>query len=213
MGRLEAASNFQQVIGRKGGRARAAAFTREYQQRARACVRHESNVANGRLGGKAYVRKYGKRSLVERARQYRLEHPSQLERIVREALHRIGADDFEREAYIFPKSHVHLIIGDFVFRRVHAVVYADGDTWHRNLPSLARCAERGTRDEHYDNYLRYRGWQFLRLREDEIVRYERAARQEPRNEHLPLLQKLKAFLLQCGALNSKRTGPRSPPTS
>jgi hypothetical protein len=55
--RLESASNYKQAIGRKGGLRRAQAFTREYQQRARARVRHESNVANGRLGGKAYVRK------------------------------------------------------------------------------------------------------------------------------------------------------------
>lgn len=36
--------------GRKGGQARAKQFTREHQQRARACVRPESNRANGRKG-------------------------------------------------------------------------------------------------------------------------------------------------------------------
>jgi very-short-patch-repair endonuclease len=203
MERLESASNFRQAIGRKGGLTRAKAFTREYQQRARAHVRRESNVANGRLGGKAYVRKYGKKSLVERARQYRLDHPSNLERAVREALHRIGVHDFEREAYIFPKSKVHAIIGDFVFRRAHAVVYADGETWHQNLPSLARCADSGTRDEHYDNYLRYQGWRVLRLSEHEIERYERDAKLEPQNECLPLLQKLRAFVRECGAYDGE----------
>ncbi len=205
--RLESAPNFRQAIGRKGGHTRAQAFTRAYQQAARACVRHESNVANGRLGGKAYVRKYGKRSLVERARQYRLAHPSNLEKIVRRALHRIRVHDFEREGYIFPRSHVHLIMGDFVFRRAHAVVYADGDTWHQNLPSLVRCAERGTRDQHYDNYLRYRGWHILRLSEDEILQYARAAKQEPHSKDLPLLQKLRTFLTECGAMDRPRISP------
>ncbi|MCA1555040.1 MAG: very short patch repair endonuclease, partial [Chloroflexi bacterium] len=116
--------------------------------------------------------------------------------IVQQALHRMGAHDVEREGYIFPRSRVHLITGDFVFRRAHAVVYADGARWHQNLPSLARLAlcrtaqpcihrfamwhrvnaERGTRDEHYDNYLRYRGWHILRLRESDILHYERARR-------------------------------------
>ena len=213
MKRLESAENFKTAVGRKGGLRRAQAFTREYQQRARACVRHDSNVANGRLGGKAYVRKYGKQQLVERARLYRLAHPSNLERIVQGALQLIGANDFEREVYIFPKSRVHVLIGDFVFRRAHAVVYADGDSWHRNLPSLARCAERGTRDEHYDNYLRYRGWHILRLSEDEILQYERAEKSQIPDNGQPLLQKLSAFLQEHGMLDSKHTSPRSPPPS
>ena len=208
--RIESTSNYKLAIGRIGGLKRAKAFTREYQQRARARVRHESNVANGRLGGKAYVRKYGKRSLVERARQYRLNKPSNLERAVRRALHRIGVHDFEPEAYIFPKSKVHAIIGDFVFRRAHAVVYADGETWHQDLPSLARCAERGTRDEHYDNYLRYQGWRVLRLSEHEIDHYERDAKLDQQNDHLPLLQKLRAFLRECGAYGGERVSPNHP---
>lgn len=61
---------FLRKIGRRGGLKRAQAFTSEYQRAARACVRHESNVANGRKGGIAYVMKYGKRKLVEQARQY-----------------------------------------------------------------------------------------------------------------------------------------------
>jgi very-short-patch-repair endonuclease len=162
---------FLSKIGRKGGLKRAEAFTSDFQRRARACVSHEANVANGRKGGIAYVRKYGKRKLVEQARQYRLAHPSDLERAVESALIAIGAEDYEREAYTFPKSHCHLNTGDFVFRKQHKIVYADGAAWHngKELPaSFVNCVDRAMRDEKMDTYLRYRGWQVLRLTEQEI---------------------------------------------
>lgn len=162
---------FLRKIGRKGGLSRAKTFTSEYQREARACVSHESNVANGRKGGIAYVRKYGKRKLVEQARQYRLAHPSDLERTVEGALIAIGAENFEREAYVFPKSRCHHNTGDFLFRKQHQIVFADGAAWHngKHLPlSLVGCADRAMRDEKLDNYLRYVGWQVLRLSEQEI---------------------------------------------
>lgn len=159
------------AMGRKGGKARAQAFTSEYQRAARSHVSHDACVANGRKGGIAYVQKYGMRKLVEQARQYRLAHPSELESIVTAALSAIGATDFEREAYLFPKSRVHHNTGDFVFRKAHQVVYADGAAWHngKELPlSFADCADRRMRDEAYDNYLCARGWRILRLSETEI---------------------------------------------
>lgn len=162
---------FLRRIGSKGGRSRAKSFTSDFQRMARACVSHESNVANGRKGGIAYVRKYGKRKLVEQARQYRLKHPSDLERAVESALIAIGADDFEREAYVFPKSRCHHNTGDFVFRKQRKIVYADGAAWHngKDMPvSFVNCVDRATRDEKFDCYLRYRGWQVLRLSEQEI---------------------------------------------
>ena len=176
---------FLRKIGRRGGTNRAKQFTRASQQAARACVAHESNVANGRKGGIAYVKKYGKRKLVEQARQYRLVHPSELESIVADALQQIGVRDFEREAYLFPKSRVHHNTGDFVFRQHHQVVYADGAAWHcgKVLPlALADCADRstlaphasaGVRDEKMDNYLCDRGWTVLRLSESEIKAHAR----------------------------------------
>lgn len=53
------------TIGRRGGLKRAEAFTSDFQRIARSHVSHEANVANGRKGGIAYVRKHGKRRLVE----------------------------------------------------------------------------------------------------------------------------------------------------
>lgn len=167
---------FLSKIGRKGGLSRAQAFTADFQRMARACVSHEANVANGRKGGIAYVRKYGKRKLVEQARQYRLAHPSDLEQIVERALVAIGAvlsaaEGYEREAYVFPKSHCHLNTGDFVFRKQRKIVFADGAAWHngKELPaSFVNCVDRVMRDEKLDSYLRAHGWQVLRLSEQEI---------------------------------------------
>lgn len=191
---------FLRKIGRRGGLKRAQAFTPEYQRAARACVRHESNVANGRKGGIAYVQKYGKRKLVEQARQFRLAHPSELERSVADALQEIGAilsqvEGYEREAYIFLKSRVHHITGDFVFRRAHKIVYADGAAWHcgKELhPSLAECADRAMRDERYDNYLRARGWRVLRLSESEIKAHARG-------DNGAMLTQLRAFVRDDGS--------------
>ncbi len=184
---------FLSRIGRKGGLSRAKTFTSDFQRKARACVSHEANVANGRKGGVAYVRKYGKRKLVEQARQYRLKHPSDLERAVESALIAIGASGYEREAYIFPKSRCHHNTGDFVWRsrKQHKIVYADGAAWHngKELPaSFVNCVDRAMRDEKMDTYLRYRGWQVLRLSEQEIHAHMRGA------DAGAMLIKLRTFL-------------------
>ena len=189
------------AMGRKCGKARAQAFTSEFQRMARSHVSHDACVANGRLGGIAYVQKYGMRKLVEQARQYRLANPSDLERIVADALERIGATEdgtlgYEREAYLFPQSHCHHNTGDFVFRKVKCVVYADGAAWHngKELPlSFANCADRRMRDEAYDNYLQARGWRVLRLSEAEIREWDRSADEGIRGNE-PMLRKLRAFL-------------------
>jgi len=184
---------FLRAIGRRGGLTRAQAFTSEYQRMARACVSHAANVENGRKGGVAYVRKYGKRKLVEQARQYRLKHPSDLEQIVADALDQVGAvlnevEGYEREGYVFPRSHVHHLTGDFLFRASKRIVYADGAAWHngKDLPlSFADCADRAMRDERYDAYLAHRGWRVLRLSEAEIKAHAR--------DGGALLAKLQAF--------------------
>jgi len=76
-------------------------------------------------------------------------------------------------------------------------VYADGDAWHNGkvLPQVfIDCADRRMRDERFDTYLRYRGWQVLRLSESEIKAYARG------QDDGAMLGRLKTFL----ALESKR---------
>ena len=191
---------FLRKIGRKGGLSRAKAFTSKFQRAARACVSHESNVENGRKGGIAYVRKYGKRKLVEQARQYRLQHPSDLEQIVERTMIEIGAAGYEREAYVFPKSRCHHNTGDFLFRKRRLIVYADGAAWHngKTLPiSFAGCADRAMRDEKLDNYVRWHGWQVLRLSEQEIHEYDRTQGMETCGNQ-PMLRKLREFIFNTG---------------
>lgn len=162
---------FLAKIGRKGGISRAKAFTPKFQRMARACVSHEANVANGRLGGIAYVRKHGKRKLIDGARQYRLQHASELGQAVEAALIEIGATGYEREACVFPKSRCHFNTGDFVFRQRRLIVFADGTAGHngKEVPaSFVDCVDRAMRDERLDSYLRHRGWKVLRLSEGEI---------------------------------------------
>jgi very-short-patch-repair endonuclease len=180
------------AMGRKGGLARAKQFTSEYQRAVRAHVSHESCVANGRKGGIAYVKKYGKRKLVEQARQYRLGHLSDLEQIVLDALDQVGALnlEYEREGYVFPRSHCHHNTGDFLFRKAKMIIYADGAAWHngKDLPlSFANCADRAMRDETMDHYLRGRGWRVLRLSESEIKAHTRG-------DGGAMLEKLHAFI-------------------
>lgn len=62
------------------GKARAAQFTRESQQAARACVRRESLVAAGKKGFRVTGEKHGFAKAWQKAREYRLAHPSGLER-------------------------------------------------------------------------------------------------------------------------------------
>lgn len=182
---------------RRGGLKRAQAFTSEYQKLARLHVSSESCQANGRKGGIAYIRKYGKRKLAEQARAYRLEHPSDLEQITERALIEIGAQDHEREGFIFPNSHRHVITGDFVFRNLkpHCVIYADGEQWHTDNHTLAGCAERGTKDAHYDQYLNYRGWRVLRLTEAEIKAHDRGI------DAGAMLTRVRTFLKVAGPTN------------
>ncbi len=193
---------FLRTIGRRGGLKRAEAFTSKYQRMARACVSHEANVANGRKGGIAYVHKHGKRRLVEQARQYRLQHPSDLEQIVERTLIAISASDYEREGYVFSRSRDHHNTGDFVYRTRRKIVYANGAVWHnaKDLhPSLANCADRAMRDEKFDSYLRDRGWQVLRLPEQEIRDHARG------RDGGAMQRKLGEFLAKsCGSENGSQ---------
>jgi very-short-patch-repair endonuclease len=194
---------FLRTIGRRGGLKRAEAFTSDYQRMARSHVSHKANVANGRKGGTAYIQKHGKRRLVEQARRFRLAHPSDLEQIVERTLMAIGATDYEREAYIFPRSRSHHNTGDFVFRKRRRIVYADGAAWHNGKglhPSLAECTGRAMRDEKLDSYLRDRGWKVLRLPEQEIRDHARG------RDGGAMQRKLGEFLAKsCGSENGSQT--------
>lgn len=182
---------FLRECGRKGGLVRAQSFSIEFQRNARAHVSHESNVANGRKGAAVTLQKYGRAALVEKVRRYRLAHPSNLERIVADALTLIGATGYEREAYLLPDTDA-CLTGDFVFFPERKVIYADGRTWHTNGHPLHGEA-RADRDAHNDALLQSEGWQVLRLTQAEIEEYDRTASEGIRGNEA-LLRKLREFL-------------------
>ncbi|MBN1139931.1 MAG: DUF559 domain-containing protein, partial [Anaerolineae bacterium] len=63
-------------------------------------------------------------------------------------------------------SRCHHYTGDFVFRRVKVVVYADGDRWHRNSDEIGPRADQ---DADLDRWLQERGWAVVRLPEATIA--------------------------------------------
>lgn len=97
------------------------------------CQRREA----GRRGYRATRGKYGDAhilKLLEAGRQYRLAHPSILERNVMNALDALGISDYEREAPLrAPDGGVYYVD----FRLGALVIEVQGAYWH-SLPSIAR---------------------------------------------------------------------------
>lgn len=77
----EAQREQRRQAGRKGGQARAKQFTSDYQRRARACVRPESNRANGRKGYAATEAKHPGLAAAKLA-EWRQNNPSTPESVV-----------------------------------------------------------------------------------------------------------------------------------
>ncbi len=88
-------------MGRKGGKARAAAFTPEYQSAAGKRSAEVNNMAAlGHKGAQAFIAKYGYGKLYHLCREWRLRNPSTHEQQVMDILCTIGmvsGRDYERE--------------------------------------------------------------------------------------------------------------------
>jgi len=85
---------------RRGGLARAAQFTRESQQHARAHVKPASLAAAGHRGAIEFMRRHGYAKLYHLCRAWRLQHPSSHEQQVMAMLGRLGLtldQDYFRE--------------------------------------------------------------------------------------------------------------------
>lgn len=118
------------VIGAKGGKSRAKAFTSQYQKDTRAQVSSQSCARNGAKGYAALVAA-GKSDLASRiAADYRFHNPTNLERIVAGWLEELVegfdlSDRAQREVQI-GKYYV-----DFLLKSRY-VVEVNGDAWHVN---------------------------------------------------------------------------------
>ncbi len=150
---MEITKEMRQVWSRKGGLARAAQFTSESQRHARSHVKRESLQRAGANGYKAFAAKNGPEAAARRFANWRREHPSVLESIVRQWM-----DDLN----VFYVSEAVLdgftIYPDFLILN-GLVVECDGAGWH---------AMRAEYDHWRDELLRKAGYTVLRLSEKSI---------------------------------------------
>src|SRR5687767_5408292 len=78
----EARREYLREIGRRGGQARAKAFTRAYQRAARRKVSSESCRRNGKKGAERTIELHGYKALFEGCRRSRLANPSSNELVM-----------------------------------------------------------------------------------------------------------------------------------
>lgn len=145
--------------GKQGGKKRALQFTSESQKMARSCVKRSSLQESGRRGYQALVKSKGKDYAVQFLTKWRLEHPSNLEKIVAGWLDETGIC-YQREVEI-GGWHVDFLIGD------SQVIECDGELWHTN--NSVHGEDREGRDADKDTWLRQHGYRLLRLPEQDIL--------------------------------------------
>jgi len=153
--------------GRKGGKARAALPDWLAHQRAagKRSAAVNDMAALGHRGAVAYARKYGYGKLFHLCRRYRLEHPSEPERVVMAILDGLGlqeGQDYEREA--MPLGEDAFIAVDFALTGQRKVIEVNGKVHydpafdHPSAPGT-RAANEARRLER----LQKAGWQVLTL--------------------------------------------------
>lgn len=124
---------------RKAGQARAKQFTSDYQRWARSHVSSDSCRANGRKGAIATLQRHGKAHLIKQMIDYRLAHPSDLEKQVQGILDGLGAD-YQREVQIdLPNGQPAVV--DFWLDSCNLIIEVDGqvhDLWRDHDHDMAR---------------------------------------------------------------------------
>ena len=141
-------------MGRKGGQARAKQLTPEHQRAARACVKRESLQKSGRAGYEAACKTQGPEFAARRFANWRREHPSPLEIVVRDWLDEMN-EFYISEAVIDGLT----VFPDFLLMGRGLVIECDRQGWHRM---------RAEYDRWRDALLRKHGYHILRLPEAAI---------------------------------------------
>ena len=129
-------------IGRRGGKTRAKALTREHQRAARRKVSSESCRINGAKGAARTIELHGHAKLFEGSRQKRLENPSSCELIMIGLLSQLGLA-FEREYQLGDT----LYTLDFYLTGSKAGIEVDGPLHDPGKPKADKrkvCEERKT---------------------------------------------------------------------
>ncbi len=146
-------------IARLGGLARSKQFTSAYQKAARAKQTPESCATKGRKSFAVACAKFGLAGAMERFARRRREHPSELERIVRDWL------DQQNIAHCREVICAGIYV-DFLLDDGKTVIEVDGTTWH-TLDPLHGEDRRG-RDTIHEMVLTANGYRVIRLAEAAI---------------------------------------------
>lgn len=157
-------------IGRRGGLARARAFTPKYQRDARANVSSQSCARNGAKGYAALVAA-GKGDLASKiAADYRFNNPSDLEQIVMGWLEELVVG-FDRSSRAQREVQVGSFWVDFLFKSIY-VVEVYGDAWHVNghfqIDGVAVKGDVEAKDRAKREYLEAHGYDVTVLTEADI---------------------------------------------
>lgn len=127
-----------------------------------------SQIIKARLGYKATAAKHGERFALRWLREWRLEHPTCLERIVAAWLDALNLP-YEREYWFITENNDVRLLDFLVNSRL--VIEVNGNYWH-TLPGAAE------RDAHKAESIQYAGFALLVLSETEVTSgdgYERLA--------------------------------------
>ena len=149
-----ALSKKQIAVRQLGGKARAKAFTSDYQRQAQAARSRESLAAAGALGYQALVVSHGAGFAQDKAAEWRRANPSALEQKMSGLLDARG-EAYEREAKLDSGLYV-----DFLLPARRAVIEADGTGWHRNG---SHCENREALDQAKDARVAALGYRVLRV--------------------------------------------------
>ena len=145
--------------GRRGGRARAAQFTPEFQAAARAHVKHESLVASGRKGYATAVRNHGPQFAADKLAEYRRKNPTSLERILIAWLDDLGV--CYRREYAVDGCYF-----DFYLPTFTLLIEVDGDAFHGQT---VHGEDRVSRDAWKNHAAAWAGYQLLRFSENALT--------------------------------------------
>ncbi len=148
---------------RRGGQARAKQFSPEHQRAARANVKRESLVANGKKGNAACIERYGPAVHSRRFAHWRKTAPTSLIKTVTAWLDN-GWLTFTTEVELVPGQVYADIVPHLHPRRI--VIECDGQHWHENNDHVNE--DRESRDRQRDELIRALGYELIHLPEVDI---------------------------------------------
>lgn len=163
---------------RRGGKKRAEAFDREYQQSARSHVSPEACAENGAAGAKRTIELHGLDAFRQAARKKRLLHPTKPERAMIGLLRELGqvaGRDYDREFEPFVRDEegeeVYICV-DFAWAGRSALIEVDGALHRRAAKDPEKLRKQQAWDKRKAKLLRKAGWRLLSIDDTDIDKPE-----------------------------------------